>query len=207
MANQWTVAKKIPIFPAHHQAEPECNPPPVSIELPTSEQENEFFKWLDDHSNLIPATTSVTVMEQVGEPEDTHGKFKKISKVDKSINDVKTMHMMSVPTYIPLVVLTVLMMMTRLVPGTDSKTVKRQQKFKEAKNCSDECCNCPNLRKLLALKSSLYMILGTCFNSLRMLISQTKRKAITWTIKKLELCVWNMYLLKMFNIINFTPKN
>ena len=195
------------LYPAKPKAEPECNRAPISIELQTSEQENEFFKWLDDQSSVIPATTSVKVLEKVGEPVDTSGKFKKISKVNKSIDDVKTMNMMSVPTCIPLVVLTVLIMMTRLVPETNSKTVNRQQKFKGTKNNSDECCNCPNLRKLLALKSSVYMILGTCFTSLRMLISQTKRKAITWTIKKLEFCVFNMYLLKMFNIINFTPKN
>ena len=72
------------LYPANPQAEPECNPAPVSIELQTSEQEKEFFKWLDDQSSVIPATTSVKVMEKVGEPEDTSGKFKKISKVDKS---------------------------------------------------------------------------------------------------------------------------
>ena len=180
MPNQCTGAKKIQLYPPHRQCEPEYNPALISIDLQTSEQENEFFKWLDDQ---IPATTSV-VLEKVDEPEDTSGKFKKISKVNKSIDDIKTMNMISVPTCIPLVVLTVLIMMTRLVPETNSKTVKRQQK-----NCSDECCNCPNLRKLLALKSSVYMILGTCFTSLRMLISQTKRKAIKWTIEKLKLCM------------------
>jgi hypothetical protein len=189
MPNQCTGAKKIKFYPAHRQSEPECNPAPFNIELQTSKQENEFFKWLDDQSSVIPVTTSVNVLEKVAEPEDTSGKFKKISKVNKSIDDVKTMNMMSVPTCITLVVLTVLIMMTRLVPETNSKTVKRQQKFKGTKNCSDECCNCPNLRKLLALKSSVYMILGTCFTSLRMLISQTKRKAIKWTIEKLKLCM------------------
>ena len=109
-------------------------------------------------------------MKQVD--EDERVKFKK----DRNMNDVKTKDMMSLTSYTVLVVLAVLMIMPRLVP--------RQQKFKGENNCDKECRSFPHLRKLVVWKRYFCMVLGICFNSLEVLISNMRRNAIQWTIKK-----------------------
>ena len=135
------------------------------------DEKDDFFEWLDQPSNNMPVNICVKAMKQVD--EDDRVKFKK----HRNMNDVNTKDMMSQTSYTVLVILAVLMMMLRLVPI--------QQRFKEEHNCDKECRSFPHLKKLVVWKRYLCMVLGIYFNSLKMLISNMRRSAIQWTIKKL----------------------
>ena len=132
------------------------------------DEKDDFFEWLDQPSNNMPVNICVKAMKQVD--EDDCVKFKK----HKNMNDFQAKDMMSLTSFTALVVLAVLMI------------IPRQQKFKEENNCDKECGSFPHLRKLVVWKRYYCMVLGTCFNSLEVLISNMTRNAIQRTITKLE---------------------